>query len=225
MRPPTDNLYKFAAIFGLVLVGFGTWLFNQQSNRYIDAQVRASESLMETWIEIYANEALRKLLQDQMVRVRNGDMIYGLSLKASELEGVNEEQVLAVRKFEFIGHASAIEIQRVEAYRFPIAALISIGALLSGAGFSLWWFRVQRYQDIILRSQTEEEVPEEIQDGPANVGRRWDDAEEEKLIDGFNNKKSFKQLSKDHGRTPGAIRSRLVKLGLLEYPDSWKQKK
>ena len=48
------------------------------------------------------------------------------------------------------------------------------------------------------------------------AGGKWTEEEEQRLRDAFHARKPFDEIAKDHGRTPGAITARLVKLGLIE---------
>ncbi|MEA3099683.1 hypothetical protein [Caballeronia mineralivorans] len=48
---------------------------------------------------------------------------------------------------------------------------------------------------------------------PENAGRSWSDVEDAKLLKSFDAGVSPKDLARQHGRTKGAIDSRLVKLG------------
>jgi hypothetical protein len=48
------------------------------------------------------------------------------------------------------------------------------------------------------------------------MGRAWTPQEEEQLIQAYNERKSIADIAAAHGRTTGAITSRLVKLGLIE---------
>ena len=50
---------------------------------------------------------------------------------------------------------------------------------------------------------------------PRNTGRAWSSDEERVLALRFRSGKSVTELAETHGRTPGGIHSRLVKLGLL----------
>jgi len=54
---------------------------------------------------------------------------------------------------------------------------------------------------------------------PENAGKSWSEEEDKKLINQFDRGMSFKELSKDHKRTEGAIKSRLVKLGKISPID------
>lgn len=48
------------------------------------------------------------------------------------------------------------------------------------------------------------------------IGAKWTDEEDNKLIEEFKNGKSVTELASIHGRTKGAIRSRLRKLGVVD---------
>lgn len=50
---------------------------------------------------------------------------------------------------------------------------------------------------------------------PRNTGRSWSNDEERVLALRFKSGKSVAELADAHGRTPGGIHSRLVKLGLV----------
>ena len=51
---------------------------------------------------------------------------------------------------------------------------------------------------------------------PANVGAKWTSDEEQRLVEAFKKGQSVKEIAAFHGRTRGAITSRLVRLGLME---------
>jgi hypothetical protein len=55
---------------------------------------------------------------------------------------------------------------------------------------------------------------------PGNAGKPWDDGEQERLCRDFDGGTSIKELAVRHGRTEGAIESRLVKLGKIKLPVS-----
>lgn len=53
----------------------------------------------------------------------------------------------------------------------------------------------------------------------ANAGRPWTPAEEEECVDMYDSKIEISVIAERHGRTVGAITSRLVKLGRIERTD------
>ena len=50
---------------------------------------------------------------------------------------------------------------------------------------------------------------------PGKAGKPWDAEEDKRLSDAFDEGEPIKALAEVHGRTPGAIKSRLAKLGKL----------
>lgn len=52
---------------------------------------------------------------------------------------------------------------------------------------------------------------------PGNAGSPWSEQEEEELCRGFDGGTNIADLAKEHGRTEGAIRSRLEKLGKISF--------
>ena len=53
-------------------------------------------------------------------------------------------------------------------------------------------------------------------DRPSRVGQPWTDKEDEELTSAFNRGEAIKALADKHERTPGGVKSRLAKLGLIE---------
>lgn len=51
-----------------------------------------------------------------------------------------------------------------------------------------------------------------------NAGKPWTDAEDDKLVDEFKSKMKIADIAREHGRTYGAIESRLDHLGLKKKP-------
>ena len=51
---------------------------------------------------------------------------------------------------------------------------------------------------------------------PRNAGKPWTEMEEEKLLDEFESGMTSSAIAKEHGRSRGAIESRLVALGKIE---------
>ena len=54
--------------------------------------------------------------------------------------------------------------------------------------------------------------------GPERRGEPWSSEEDEMLIDSWRRHGSIRSLATSHSRTPSAIRSRLLKLGVIEQP-------
>jgi len=52
---------------------------------------------------------------------------------------------------------------------------------------------------------------------PDNAGKPWEDGEDHQLVSAFDSGKTIKQLSEEHKRTKGSIRSRLIKHGKVPF--------
>lgn len=50
---------------------------------------------------------------------------------------------------------------------------------------------------------------------PENAGKPWTEGEDNQLTNSYDGGKSFKEISEEHKRTEGAIKSRLLKLGKI----------
>ena len=50
---------------------------------------------------------------------------------------------------------------------------------------------------------------------PEKAGKPWSEEEDRQLVEKFDGGKSFKELSEEHKRTEGAIKSRLLKFGKI----------
>ena len=57
-----------------------------------------------------------------------------------------------------------------------------------------------------------------VKDPVRNAGKPWTDAEDDKLRDEFLSKIKISDIAKEHGRSYGAIESRLDHLGLKKKP-------
>ena len=86
------------------------------------------------------------------------------------------------------------------------------GEILSGES-------VYNKPDVIraLYTMLEETAPKPV-DPYRNAGKPWTDTEEDMLISEFNAKMKISDIAKAHGRTYGAIESRLESLGLKKKP-------
>lgn len=115
---PTDNLYKFLTVFGLVLViigVFGPPFFTERIHaEYVDQLNRTNTLLLQ-------NEKER----DQIKRGETINLVQWLKQKQEMLRS----------------------------YEIRFNWCLGVGACLSGGGFIAWFFRVQRYQDCILRKE------------------------------------------------------------------------
>ncbi len=72
----------------------------------------------------------------------------------------------------------------------------------------------------VLNRQKHVRVKRPADPNRPKMGASWTPEEEQQLRDGFAAQKAIPELAASHGRTPGAITARLVRLGLIEEDPS-----
>ena len=60
--------------------------------------------------------------------------------------------------------------------------------------------------------------PQRKKDSPCNAGKPWTAEEEEKLLDEFEAGEAVSAMAREHGRSKGAIETRLADLGKIQKP-------
>ncbi|WP_435262672.1 hypothetical protein [Tenacibaculum sp. nBUS_03] len=120
---PTDNLYKFLALFGLVLIIFSSYNFNKTiSEAY---QFEDNLNLKKSLHELESFEKIKD----------------SLNLKKSKLE-IDKDYKL----YERI-------VKKIPKIFYSHISLLLVGVILSFAGFILWYIKTQKLNDKILIDQ------------------------------------------------------------------------
>ena len=153
--PPTDNLYKFVAITGLLL--FLACIVAELSEaRKISLQVAKVKSSAERiWeqvkkLEVRTSEAVE-------LRKSGGEVASSVFEEfESELESLNSPASGSVAKL-----AEAIKILDASHENYRSIADVArwgefVGIFLMGFGFTSWYMKLQKYQDRIVKRQAEE---------------------------------------------------------------------
>lgn len=68
--------------------------------------------------------------------------------------------------------------------------------------------------------QAESKPSSQTKKQPANTGKPWTEAEEDKLLGEFDSQMPLAEIAKEHGRTKGGIEVRLIKLGRISKPET-----
>ncbi|HCA08207.1 hypothetical protein [Chryseobacterium sp.] len=170
---PTDNLYKFIAIFGLAIFALAIYIFvnNQQSfeNSIVNSNLNHSKILLEK----SQNDSKRIILDEKIEMLRIKIKVnYGIenTLKISEPEysKINNkegferdyEKLKAFELDNLLLGDKAFHIEKnleknhenIKVYTtIPMLILSIIGIGLMVAGFSLWYTKTQKYHDKQLR--------------------------------------------------------------------------
>lgn len=222
IKPPTDNLYKFMAISGLVCLIVGVVLSVQLFQKTLEVGYASEGALHEAWLALAQDfedgddETAFKLLGDAWKTAERGENVFGLTQEARKLGTLDGDQLTAVRRFEIAAESFAHQMQEQRIYIEYLGYGLGGSLVLMIFGFLLWYWMTQRHQDLLLRIQTGEQLPVEERKEPANAGRKWTEGEEAALREGFDAGKKYEQLAKKHKRSKRAILSRLSRLGLLD---------
>lgn len=149
-RPPTDNLYKFLALFGLFLLGFAIWIawksFWESASEFRDVanlQREHNELIAVQW-----GAALREAFEKA-----DGDMDAVGEFLEDAVERASDETAESAQRLERREWDAQLATESTALILIFATVLGAVGILLSFIGFLLWYFKVQRYQDRILRQQ------------------------------------------------------------------------
>jgi septal ring factor EnvC (AmiA/AmiB activator) len=163
---PTDNLYKFMALSGLAIVITCLYLFfsraDQLNERLYDVAER--KSILEANIDAMNDEIskLNRSIAELKKAADSRDVLAQLTSRVEEGEKIKSE-LLHTRK-ELIDLTAAAEVadmirslQTKQAIAFMLFE--TIGIVISGFGFMLWYTRVQKFLDVQLAKTSSANVP------------------------------------------------------------------
>jgi hypothetical protein len=152
ITPPTDNLYKFMAIAGVILM-IGPWFIILPEYRAVTArtyEVQRQHAALEG--EIQRGEAAQTLAQK-----RADDLAAKQPRTAAEDEELKQLAMTQSSSFaEVRAKTRQLGLHQEETSQLldDVSLMMSVGAatsaagvLLATAGFALWYFRLQRYED------------------------------------------------------------------------------
>lgn len=175
---PTDNLYKFLAIAGLVLIIFaGTFANNRRieiDREILSVEIKAQELTARSEFTTESQSDLIKdgedLKKDASEFVRKAPSFYKVHLMESTIDNLLSDLERFEKKYETIreksleyklksievnGQLKYVEQLQRELKEAKILLYLSfyMGFELSIFGFYSWYHRVQMYQDILLEKQ------------------------------------------------------------------------
>jgi len=166
--PPTDSLYKFAALSGILLV-VGALYFPRQLAWELQSKVEELELQRATAIidqRVLKRRADRvEKIVDTSIATQNGEFkpdAKRLWLTYSDVELKEMLRNLDLAGRDIAVGAATIESLSKESLRYQVRADeveiasnigLALGVLLSASGFSLWYLRIQRHQDLALEKR------------------------------------------------------------------------
>ena len=147
---PTDNLYKFLVIAGLVLAGYSA---SYGYNHYIELELQVLRNATE--------ERILRIEQTQLL-----DRVNRMKAKKDrgELSDEEFEQTVRDTKDPFIqgervlgkANETALLYRRFADYLYFLYAGLYGGLIMTFFGFVMWYFKIQRPSDAIMKKRASE---------------------------------------------------------------------
>lgn len=138
---PTDSLYKFLAIGGILLIAVANYVSFQTTASMQDVRYKENQAHLARQLERINNavDGVRKDHEEKAERTR--------------------ELKVALDSITQYGQMEMKDVQaRIKEMETESKALISkmgwlnlLGFGIAGLGFVAWWFRIQRHQDETIR--------------------------------------------------------------------------
>ena len=145
---PTDNLYKFVAMTGLVLIIF---VIVYPSQKLVELTIKKIDA--ETEVAVISNEI--NDISDEVKRIERAAIQQG-NVTAAQLEQLGKRNSEARDKNRRM-EGELKKIQVLEAQHETLESitkpLFSLGLLLMAVGFLCWYVLVQRPTDALLRKE------------------------------------------------------------------------
>lgn len=148
INPPTDNLYKFLSVFGLVLIVTSVLGAYQSLHEYAQRSI-------ETKAFFEANLTELRATQDRKIsilrEILHSDDKEKLKRFESEFSLINDNVPIAVREYEKRQELDRLFAKQAEMLTILGIAGLVLGLVCSALGFYLWYYRVQILLDAQLR--------------------------------------------------------------------------
>ncbi len=144
---PTDNLYKFIALFGLILYISSTYFYiknNFDYSNYQNENIAKIEHLNSLILEAESTKNLRiKLMKDS------------LSFNGKFFDMVNNEEEYLLRKIDEFSPKFYLLKNEIESRKFEFELLnkillfsIILSVFILYIGFHLWYHKIQKHIDL-----------------------------------------------------------------------------
>ena len=171
ISPPTDSLYKFSAIVGTILMVLSIYVPMRFYDDLIKQISEATRKLKINEIEIkywgHKVAQLEKLRDDAIAMTKKGHKLdpnkVHLYYSEAEIKQMVKEMLEAGRETEIKAaetrviaeSIASLERRRHDLPSWAFASVI-LGLLLAIYGYLNWYFKIQVYQDRLLKLASEE---------------------------------------------------------------------
>lgn len=135
---PTDNLYKFLALFGLALIILSVVIVSLRTS-YINDRISAAQVNLATY------KALKAKLSEMPT-----------TAASTQMERANRFQdEMEQTEMEFVRKKAEIESGKIllDVGMRDCLVLFFVGLVVSIGGFLLWYYKLQRHHDALLATR------------------------------------------------------------------------
>lgn len=139
---PTDNLYKFCAITGIVIIGFSIFYFDKVVRELVDRREAIQLAIEKAKIEISGEE--RQITSGEEPQIST-------AVSVGKDGKIHVTQTLLIEIDQNKKKAERLLRRETWTERGAIGSLV-FGVMISVFGFVKWW-GIQRLQDKILRAE------------------------------------------------------------------------
>lgn len=147
---PTDNLYKFMAITGLVLIILSLYWYNKNLREIAleSIELRSQVQLMAE--KNFILDEKKKIVE----AIKNSTSEEALAILNQRAELLREAPTITKRWEQLFFMANEFKKQK-----WIIFAVIVLGVGITTVGFYLWYIRLQKYQDILMKKEAGDLLP------------------------------------------------------------------
>lgn len=132
---PTDNLYKFLALFGLILIVFSSYMFNQTPEK------------------LYSDIDNLKV-KEQLLKIK----VHGDSFKGNQLVNNKIEHLKDSLEFDATLKGLQRKVDRFPKLLYLYLILLLLGVAATIFGFIKWFFRTQKFNDLMLENESKKSL-------------------------------------------------------------------
>jgi|GEM_PF-6580895 len=175
-QPPTDNLYKFLAISGLITIGASSIFYEKYDNDLIERKIdidrtsrilaaKSESEAAQSEINSLITEGKAEILKTQMnmalmqpggiSKQDTQDHIDAIEAQEQNLRRLHEIKLsLSIEQIEQNADEHKLKLLEKRASHVKLVALISsaFGIFMSFLGFTLWYTRSQKFIDESVRN-------------------------------------------------------------------------
>ena len=173
---PTDSLYKFLAIFGLIIMVFSLVFPYRIANECGLKAIEISGELKILDLEIGSlkediakfKEAVQGTMQD-IIKIEKNRKLTKIEKDTIRTEALKKKDILAQKREKLLRIAIKNEelnnnnnkilylLNQVRQYRIIFNFAAFSGFLMTILGFYFWYHRLQKYQDAVIKKKSEEQ--------------------------------------------------------------------